>query len=215
MYKEERAISYFTQEKNFQLLDVMEFLSCSIATARRRLKKWHVYSSYNKNASYYTLPNVPVFNEYQLWHYKGAYFSKRGTLQKTIIFLIESSPAGLNVIEAGKILGMPAHWILSEYIVNNKHFVRKKSQGIYIYYSENPKIHEKQTKEREKSYNSFKQHQLPSDAESVIILVELIKHPNDTLEQLLRRTKYRGISITVGRIRNLLDYHNILKKNAD
>jgi hypothetical protein len=213
LYNEKNILIHLQQQKIFQVSDLMKLLSCSIATAKRRLKDWNVYSSYNKNASYYTFPDIPQFNEFQLWHYRGVCFSKYGTLQKTIVALIESSKTGLNVFEAKKILEIPANNILSQYAIKNKNVYREKDHGIYIYYSTDPEKYQKQKEQREKIHHNFKNHQLPSDAEAVVILVELIKHPEDTLEQLARRAKIKGASVTVEKIHHLLDYHDLLKKN--
>lgn len=203
----------FRQKKIFRLSEVMNALSCSIATARRRLNEWHVYSSYNKNASYYTLPDVPQFNEHQLWHYRDVYFSKYGTVQKTLEVLIENSTTGLNVIEISKLIGVSAHNILSQQTLRHENFFREKHHGIYIYYSKDSIICAKQKEAREKSYHHLKQLELPSDTESIIILVELIKHPDDTVIQLSRRIQHRELSTSITKIRNLLNYHDLLKKN--
>ncbi len=50
----------------------------------------------------------------------------------------------------------------------------------------------------------------------MIILAELIKqHLKDTVEQLTRRVRRRGIRVSTEKVRNLLDYHNLLKKTQD
>lgn len=213
--KKEEIKRIFHQKKIFRLSDVMKGLSCSVATARRRLKDWHVYSSYNKNASYYTLPDVPQFNEHQLWHHRGIYFSKQGTLNKTLEVMIENSKAGLNVIEVNNLLGISAHNILSQQTIRHSKFFREKHRGIYIYYSKNPVVCSKQKEARKEKASHFNELDLPSDAESVIILVELIKHPDDTLIQLSRRVKYKRLSASTIQIQNLLCYHNLLKKSMD
>ena len=46
------------------------------------------FSSYSHAGKYYTLTNIPHFDEYGLWHYKDVSFSKNGTLKSTIGFLI-------------------------------------------------------------------------------------------------------------------------------
>ena len=45
------------------------------------------------------------------------------------------------------------------------------------------------------------------------ILTELIKHSEDSPEQLVRRVRSNGILIGVDEVRNLLVYHDLLKKN--
>ena len=46
-------------------IDVLaSLLNSSIKTARRRLKLWQAYTSYNQNGRFYTLPDVPEFDAY-------------------------------------------------------------------------------------------------------------------------------------------------------
>ena len=52
------------------------------------------FSSYSHAGKYYTLTNIPNFDEYGLWHYKDVSFSKNGTLKSTIGFLIDDSMVG-------------------------------------------------------------------------------------------------------------------------
>ncbi|MEK7275586.1 MAG: hypothetical protein AAB110_10050, partial [Candidatus Desantisbacteria bacterium] len=61
---------------------------------------------YAQNGRYYTLPDIAIFGEYGLWRYKGVFFSRHGSLKQTIIVLVDNSPAGLTVAEAGQIVGM-------------------------------------------------------------------------------------------------------------
>jgi hypothetical protein len=74
-------------------------LNSSIKTARRRLKLWEAYTSYNQNGGYYTLPNIPEFDENGLWAYRKIHFSKYGNLKQTTINLIKRSKAGLDAAE--------------------------------------------------------------------------------------------------------------------
>ncbi len=48
--------------------------------------------------------------------------------------------------------------------------------------------------------------------EAVMILVDLIHHPNSGLEQIAHRLKPKGIDIDVEAIRQLLAHYDLLKK---
>ncbi len=65
-------------------------------------------------------------------------------------------------------------------------------------------------RQSERRQSQAKEH-LPSHANAVIILVELIQHPSDTLDQLTRRVRRRGINISGEEVRNLLLSHGLLK----
>jgi hypothetical protein len=111
------------------------------------------------------------------------------------------------------ILGLPAHTFLS-HCKDSADIHREKYKGLYIYFSKDPVIFKKQKKEREKQVRSRAILDLPSDADAVIILVTLIKHPNDSIEQLTRRVRRGGVKVPIENCRNLLIYHDLLKKNT-
>ena len=54
----------------------------------------------------------------------------------------------------------------------------------------------------------------PSDMEAVMILVNLIEHPESDVEQIARRLKSKQLDIDVAAIRQLLEHHGLLKKTA-
>ena len=47
-----------------------------------------------------------------------------------------------------------------------------------------------------------------------MILVDLIGHPESDVEQIARRLKSKQLDIDVTAIRQLLEYHGLLKKTA-
>ena len=56
---------------------------------------------------------------------------------------------------------------------------------------------------------------MPTDMEAVMILVDLIKHPNSGLEQIARRLGHKGLRIEADAIRLLLAHHGLEKKTVD
>jgi hypothetical protein len=75
---ENYALDYFSQQKIITLEQLIGLLECSAITARRRLKQWQTYTSINKNGRYYTLPQIPEFDQSGLWRYQTVLFSKHG-----------------------------------------------------------------------------------------------------------------------------------------
>ena len=51
--------------------------------------------------------------------------------------------------------------------------------------------------------------------EAVMILVDLINHPNSRLERIAHRLKQKGLVVDVAAIRRLLLHHDVLKKTVD
>ncbi|EFK10653.1 conserved hypothetical protein [delta proteobacterium NaphS2] len=73
-----RILNSLEEKKIFTLDTLVSFLSCSVPTARLKLKQWGTYTSYNQNGRYYTMPSVPRFDDNGLWHYSEIYFSQYG-----------------------------------------------------------------------------------------------------------------------------------------
>jgi hypothetical protein len=84
----------------------------------------------------------------------------------------------------------------------------------WIWFAADPKIREKQ-KQTRLAQDVAKAPRRPTDGEAVMILVDLIGHPNSGLEQVARRLKPKGLNIDVDAIRQLLVHHNLLKKTVD
>ncbi len=215
-YKTNENILKFFQSKKVMTTDELIVISrWSIPTVRRRMKGWHAYTSYNQNGRYYTLPGIPKFDQYGIWKYKKIFFPQNGNLKQSLINLVNHSMAGVSALESSNILGISAHTLLSHLYKNQQEIERKKHNGLYIYFSKNPDIYKKQKIEREKNLQNKAKETLPQDADSVIILAELIKHPKDTIEQLTRRARRKGIKVSIEMVRNLLIFLDLLKKTPD
>ena len=205
---ENHALENFRQQKIITLDQLIGLLKCSVITARRRLKRWQTYTSINQNGRYYTLPQIPVFDQNGLWRYQAILFSKHGNLKQTIIALITDSPRGLSAVEIAELIDLvPNSSFLSRFkdVAGVK---REKHQGRFIYLSDRPEICTRQ-KQRWVT-TSF-----PTDAQAVVILVQLIKHPEIGIEQLADFVFEQGQSLEPAAIRGFLQFHDLLKKTSD
>lgn len=204
----------FKANKIMTMTQLKEILSCSERTVRRYLQKWQVYVSYNKNSAYYTLPQIPKFNQHGIWEFRKVYFSQHGNLGNTLRHIIEHSTSGLTANEISEILGLPAYTFLSHF-KDKVAFTKEKYNGIYVYFSNDHKIYTIQKRERLNKLRLYSELHLPTDTDAIIILVELIKHPKDSIEQLIKHIKRKAITITINDVRNLFLYHGILKKTLE
>ncbi len=207
------AIKSFKKEKITTVVQLADWLSCSVVTARRRLKSWNAYTSYNLNGRYYTLPGITRFNDIGLWQYQGAFFSRHGNLKQTLIHLVTHSAQGLSGAELGEILGLQPRSFLSHFR-DHPAIYRQNLMGRWIWFAADHKTREQQTQTR-LSEEDTRTSRIPSDSEAVMILVDLIQYPNSHVEQIARRLKSKQINIDVAAIRQLLDYHALLKKTVD
>jgi len=206
------VIKSFKKEKIATIALLATWLSCSIPTARRRLKQWGAHTSYNHNGRYYTLPQIAEFDVNGLWRYQGVFFSKHGNLKQTLVHLVTHSAQGLSGAELGELLGLQPRSFLSHFR-SHPALYRQELMGRWIWFAADPTIRKKQRHARSACVVA-KAPRMPSDLEAVMILVDLIHHPNSGLEQIAHRLKPKGLDIDVEAIRQLLVQHDLLKKTV-
>jgi hypothetical protein len=203
------TLDAFKRQKVLTIAALCSLLQLSIATVRRRLNQWDALSSYNKSGQYYTLPSIPQFNKHGLWRYRGAFFSKHGTLKNTVVHLVRISAGGLSNAELEQILGINP----SSYLPQLKQMsgvVREKYKRKVVYFSSDPGQYQRQTANRFPPDPTAMK--LPPDAISIIVLVHLIKHPAATAAELSAMLRKEGNEIDVGMIENLFEHHELKKK---
>lgn len=87
--------------------------------------------------------------------------------------------------------------------------------GPWIWFAADPETREKQKQTRLARVVDANGRRMPSDMEAVMILVELIRHPNSSREQIARQLEPKGLDIDTAAIRRLLAHHDLLKKTVD
>ena len=210
---EHDALQLFRRKRVMRITEIADLLSCAIPTVRVRLKKWDTFTSYNRNSSYYTLPDVPRFDIHGLWKYQGVFFSRAGNLTRTILHLVENSDSGLDAHELGELLGLMPRSFMS-YLQRIPGMLRGKARGRFVYFCSDRQTYQKQ-KQGRKDEGRRTLDQLPAEVEAIQILVDWIRHPGSSCEECARRLLRAGTRVEVEVIRNLLAYHAIEKKTLD
>ena len=209
---DKKTIRAIHQKKIIAIDNLASLLSSSIKTARRRLKLWQAITSYNMNGRYYTLPGIPDFDSHGLWQYRQVRFSQHGNLKNTIIAVVNQSNAGLDAAEASDILGISVRSFLSS-LQKDPDLTREKMQRRFVYFSAAQKDYIKQKEHR---YAMTRTIQLPSDIEAIAILVETIKNPDLSIDQLAGKLQQNNYRISSESIENLFSYHGLsIKKMPD
>jgi hypothetical protein len=208
---ENRVLEKFKRQKIITIGQLVEWLKCSVITARRRLKKWQSYTSINKNGRYYTLPHIPVFDENGLWTYRTVLFSKHGNLKQTIVALITDSLKGLSAVEVAELVDLVPNSSFLSRIKSVPGIKREKHQGRFIYLSDHPKIYSRQKQRRATGQRAVG---FPADFQAVEILVQLIKHPDIGIGQLAAKVSKPGKQVEPAMIKRFLRFHNLLKKTS-
>jgi len=206
---ENRVLEKFRRQKVITIGQLIEWLKCSVITARRRLKKWQSYTSINKNDRYYTLPQIPAFDENGLWKYRTLLFSKHGNLKQTIVALITESEKGLSAVEIAEFVDLVPNSSFLSRFKSVPGVRREKHQGRFIYLSDHPEIYSRQKQTRAAGQPAVG---FPADSEAVEILVQLIKHPDIGIGQLAAKVSKPGKQVEPAMIRRFLRFHDLLKK---
>lgn len=195
--------------KVFTLERLVSSLSCSIPTARLKLKQWGTYTSYNQNGRYYAMSTVPRFDNNGLWHYDDIYFSRYGNLKNTIVQLVERSPYGLTGKEIGALVRLDPRSFLHHFR-NAGGIQREKPEGVYVYFSDNPATYEQQRKSLSKLAHPAKE--VLSETNAIVILSALIKHHGISLEEIMALPEIRMHKISSTAIRDFLERNGLVKK---
>ena len=209
---ERQTLSAFTLRKVLAIAQLCALLRLSVPTVRRRLKEWRALSSYNASGRYYTLPSIPAFDKKGLWRYHGAFFSKHGTLKNTVIHLVRIGQRGLSNAELEGILGLNPNSSLPQ-CKELRGLRKEKHKRQVLYFSADEEVYRRQRRTRFPPEPTALK--LPPDALGVIILVELVKNPRSTTQQLSAMIRSRGYRIEEALIESLLEHHGLSKKKRN
>jgi hypothetical protein len=187
-------------------------------TVVRALKKFGYYASYNYNAAYYVLFDVPEFDDWGLWTYRNIHFSRFRTLPATIVALVEKAPAGLTTDELERRLQTKASNVVSRLASQNKlHSERLAGHHVVYLANEsavrNSQLDWRQRQMLEEAASSISE--LPSrcSASDVIkVLQAVILTTDDDPNRLAWHLQAGGVHITAGQVRRVLERYEVKKK---
>jgi len=146
----ERLIEVFEKQKIATIKQLKKALnSTSSMTIFRKLKQLDYLSSCSHSGKYYTLKNIPKFDQMGLWFHKSILFSLHCSLAETIKNLVEKSNDGYSALELEKLLKVKPNEVLLK-LINEKFVIRKKIEGNYIYFStcKSERIKQEMSRER-------------------------------------------------------------------
>jgi len=204
------GLHIFRKQKVLSIVQLVEIMHCSASNLRLKLKRWKTWTSYNFNGKYYCLPDIPSFDANGLWKYKDIYFSQYGTLKNTVVSLVQSSSSGLSGENIGEIVKLSPRSFL-HHLNDIPGMQRIKQEGRYIYFSDDTKRYDNQLLNR---ISLMENKSLPSDAEAVVILLQFIKHPNVSIDEITSKVAKTGKRIDFDVIRRFLEHHGLFKKKT-
>jgi len=101
-------------------------------TVFRKLKELSYHTSYSHRGQFYTLAEIPDFDENGLWTYDSAGFSRRGTLLNTSEAFVNQAPAGYFAGELEELLHVPVKEPLL-HLVRQDRIGRREISHMYLY----------------------------------------------------------------------------------
>lgn len=201
----DRVAGFLRLKRIATLVELAVHLQCSARTAQRRLTQCRAIHSYNHNARYYTLPQIPQFDAHGLWRYRGVFFSRYGNLPQTFVQLVHQAPGGLTAAEAGARLGLrPSSFLWS--LREHPAVKREKHQGLYVYWAGDADRRAAQQQQRAQARPIRRG---LTEAEAIAILVEKIKQPSASVEALSRRLDRQSLRVEPARIGEFLAEHGV------
>jgi hypothetical protein len=203
----------FLKKKVLAIQDVIQAVNAtSRMTAYRYLKKLDYISSYTHARQFYTLRTIPEFDSDGLWHFGEVGFSKHGTLMETIIHLVNHSKNGKTNSDLEKQQHIYVQNALLS-LVKAEKIRREEQNGVYVYFSADPKICRNQMAKRNKSGS---RKQLPVWV-TVEILIETIKSLEEKpgIDEVITRLSKRGSSITREQVEQVFEENGLEKKILD
>ncbi len=186
-------------------------------TVFRVLKQHGYFTSFNHNARYYTLCEIPRFDDRGLWFYRSIGFSRHRRLATTLVALVHDSLAGYLSAELALLLRTPVANLLTR-LVDQQQLARRRLGRQVVYLALQPQRQEQQWLHRLANRSADRTGSLlPATLAptSVLpVLAELIRSPNASADRLARTLEHRGILLAPPDVQAILSFYQLEKKEA-
>jgi len=185
----------------------------------RRLREIGYYSSYTHTGRYYTLSDIPQFDDYGLWHHQGVGFSRFGTLKGTIVELVNKSPTGHTHVELNHLLRIRVHNTLLS-LVREGQVGREHIERMFLYVSAESDHAAEQISRRKDQLAESQKVLIDIPSTTVIdILIETLHAGQVRIAPALvaKRLSARGAPVTVQQVEQVFARYRIdtEKKTAE
>lgn len=206
----QQLVLLFDQEKCWTIEELTRSLNYSTISVRRFLKDIGYYSSFTHNSMWYTLHSIPLFNKRGLWFYQEIGFSRHGNLNQTIFHFVNKSSQGLTAKELFEILLIPCHPVLNQMYKKNQ-IDRFNTQKGFVYVSIDHQKRQRQLHRLQAQLIKAKESESLNAQAAVHILVEYIKHPEASADELSKAVEKKEIKASPEAITRLFKEHDLKK----
>lgn len=208
----EEVVKTLRKRRVLTLDDIQQIAGWSPMALWRNLKPVGYHTSFNYNARYYTLAGIPRFDANGLWFYRTVGFSSYGTLRRTIVALVQSSPMGMTPNELSAILTVRVQNQLSGLYAENE-LGRIKCGRAQLYVSLEEAVQAEQLRRREAQRFPAEGRELPPTQEETIeILAELVRTPRSSARGITFQLSARGLNITREKVLAVMEKYGLKKK---
>jgi hypothetical protein len=168
--------SWFKKQKVATLNELKQAVDTSAAmTVFRKLKALGYQTSYSHQGKFYTLSDIPEYDDQGLWCYKTAWFSRDGNLLATAQRFVEEARIGITANELTDALQVEAKQSLL-HLYRKKQVDREQIKGRYVYLSRDSgvRLNQKLAREERRTFwelgESPLDEELPPELKAAIIL---------------------------------------------
>jgi len=198
-----------------ELKDLSHTLHASARTVFRTLKRVGYLTSFSHAGRYYTLTDVPRFDEHGLWFYERVGFSREGTLRSTLVRLITQSPAGSTHKELQAVVRLRVHDTL-HHLVEGGLVGREFVEALFVYLDPTPAAARTQLARRRELLATRAAAPQPSlDAARVIeVLLAIIRKPGATPGQVAASLRFCGLAVSDSQVEETFARYELGKKTV-
>ncbi len=200
----------FFDKKCWQIDELAGKLDYAVISVRRLLLQVGYYRSYTHNGRWYTLKDIPVFNDFGLWQHDEIGFSKCGTLTNTILHVIDSSRSGYPAGVLRNMLATDCRAVLTQMYQKGR-LDRIKSNAQFVYLSADKHINNRQRITCTASGDKVPLGSISSEV-AVRVLVEFINDPSLSSIEISANLKNKmNIRVEPKQIKALFEQHGLKK----
>lgn len=202
--------NHFVEKNVLTLQDLSQFFDVSVRTIQRMISPFDTIKSYDHNGRYFSLEKLAHFDSIGIWKYNDIHFSKYGTLKNTLVAIINNSSQGMDASQIKEALDLDTRSFLFQY-KDVSGIKREKVGKHYVYFSADQQRFLQQLSNRKQALESPTQAPLEGTA-AIYVLVETIKYPGFSFEQLSQHLGKQGIKVKPEVIRDFFIFYGIEKK---
>lgn len=184
----------------------------SRTTVFRALVKVGYLTSYSHRGGFYTLEQIPDFNEDGIWTWGDVMFSRWHTLRATVSHMVNEAPAGRTHAELQARTHLRVHDTLHDLLAADE-IGRVVFNHRFVYVSGDNETAQAQIREREASRPGEDDGSPAPDPQVVVdVLLAFIDHSEEGVDRLAVRLRRHGV--TREQVDNVFRLYELEKKTA-